>query len=62
MKTTNIKQKLPAIVLLIITCILIALSFAGISWALLPVSILPIILFFFPLGNDDENNYYHLLK
>ena len=62
MKTTNIKQKLPAIVLLIITCILIALSFAGIIWALLPVSILPIILFFFQLGNDDENNHYHLLK
>lgn len=62
MKTTNIKQKIPAIVLLIVTCTLIALSFAGISWALLPVSILPIILFFFPLRNDDENDHYRLLK
>lgn len=62
MKTTNIKQKLPAIVLLIVTCILIALSFAGINWASLPVFILPIILFFFPIRNDDENNHYHLLK
>lgn len=62
MKTNDIKQKLPAIVLLIVTCILIALSFIGISWAKLPIFILPIILFFLPLRNDSENNNYHLLK
>lgn len=62
MKTNNIKQKLPAMILLIVICILTVLSFIGISFAELPIFILPILLFFFPLKNDSQNTHYHLLK